>query len=709
MTRKDYNGGSDDQNGIDGFDDPGYDEPEYDEPADDSYYDESDYEEALLLDEEEDADPDDTEYEEDCYDGEADDMLPDDTDDMLSEGEDDIPPDDTDEFIYDEEGNSEPTPTVYYYKDEENYEEDMLYEDPEEDPEVTRDGKKMSLLKKILIGVGIFLFVGILFILFSIFTPAGRELWYSCAGSIWDTNPNIITPEMDKEAERQMGIDSSSSDKMLESILGENADNDSSEPRSEDYVKTFLAFGIEEIGGAANTDTIMLISVNKRDNTIKLTSIMRDTYVNIPGDYPNKINSVYARGAKRIEDKSLKKAGGALLLTNVIEKTFDVDISGYACVNFSSFEKIVDRLGGIDIELGEKEAAYLRKTNYISNPANRTVQAGWNHMNGNQVLGYCRVRKVVTLGGANNDYGRTVRHRRVINAIINKFKSQSFLDILPIVEDCLAEIYTNIQKEQVTDILRDVFENSIFTTASMRLPADEFFTDSGKKGIYNGSSNITYTLVMGDQLGKNIEKFHQFLFLDGEGQTDTKGKVGAGAGVEIGKSGSSSGSSSSSSSASSATPTPVPTQALIDESIPATQQTVPEGQETEGSDLASDATQGTEGVINPETGELLPSETGEEGLTQSGDTQETQESGQSNVTQGDEDSSVSSETVAGEEAQDTVSAENGEETQDAGEIPLILDVDGQKGAADSEQAGSESVSGAVTEVPEEQQENGPVG
>lgn len=570
MAGKGFNGGSDD---FEEYDDPGYDEPEYDESdfdesdfeesdIEDSYYDDSDYDEALLLDSDEDSGMD-SDYEEedavgeDYYDG----LLPEDGDD---------------DFIYDEEGNKELQPKVYYYKDEENYEEDMVYEEPEEDREVTEGKKKMSLLKKILIGVGSFVGVIIAFVLFSVFTPAGREIWYNIFGSYIGGKLDTVGNDQEKAAKAAVGItDSQKPGDLIDVIDNSEYTIRPEGPREEEYVTTYLIFGIEEIDGAANTDAIMLVSINKKDNTVKLTSIMRDTYVNIPGDNPNKINSVYAKGAKRTDDKSLKKAAGAALLVNVIENTFDVKIHGYACANFTAFQDIVDILGGIDLELGEKEARYLRKTNYISNPAYRTVQTGWNHMNGNQVLGYCRVRKVPTLGGADSDYGRTLRHRRVINAIISKFKSQSYFDMLPIMEKCLAKIYTNISSDQITAALRDVVENSIFTTASMRLPADELFKDSGTKGIYNGSSTIKYTLVLGDMLGQNIEKFHQFLFLDKEGETSTEAVQGAGAGVAFGSGGSGK---------SSVTPTPTPSptpdpvllpgQELIDESLPSSHQMV---------------------------------------------------------------------------------------------------------------------------------------
>ena len=100
-------------------------------------------------------------------------------------------------------------------------------------------------------------------------------------------------------------------------------------------------------------------------------------------------------------------------------------------------------------------------------------------MNGNQVAGYCRIRKVETLGGATNDYGRTLRQRRVLQAIFQKYKSQSFMNLLPV------------------------------TMESFRMPLNDTFYDSGKKG-YNG---ITYGLVI-DNIEANVLYLYENLYAD---------------------------------------------------------------------------------------------------------------------------------------------------------------------------------------------------
>ncbi len=388
------------------------------------------------------------------------------------------------------------------------------YDYSEEDFE---EGKKKHPFLRVL---GILFLLLVLFSAFIVFTTPGHKLAYKIAAKFIheSTNSELITdaPLPTLAPEVLVNDDEINPDSKPLDALDDPVDGNSSPYRSEDYVKTFLLFGIEEIDGASNTDTIMLASVNTKDNSIKLTSILRDTYVEIPGYYPNKINAAYAYGCKTGETSEERRANGAKMLITVIERTYDVDISGYAYVNFNSFEKIIDRLGGIDIELGKTEAAYLNKTNYISNPAYRNVSVGMNHLNGNQALGYCRVRKVATLGGANNDYGRTVRQRRVISAIVNQYKNSDLMDMIPILRDCLGYIKTSLTEEQIEELLYDVFENRTFTINQMRLPTEELFRDSGKKGIFNGKYNVTYTLVIDDYREENIKKFHQFLFLDEE-------------------------------------------------------------------------------------------------------------------------------------------------------------------------------------------------
>ncbi len=278
-------------------------------------------------------------------------------------------------------------------------------------------------------------------------------------------------------------------DKKVTDVM--NPNNNVIVGRQEEGVINILLFGIEEIEGARNTDSMMIASINSNKKTVKLVSLMRDTYVSIPGWKSTKLNAAYAKG-------------GAALLIKTIEENYKLHIDAYASVNFESFEKIVDSIGGVTVELGKEEAKYLRRTNYISNPEYRTVKSGVNTLNGNQLLGYCRVRKVKTLGGANNDYGRTVRQRRAINAIFDKVKSQNIFKTARQANKWMGYVTTNISKAQIEDMISTVMENRINTIDTLRLPVDGMFNDPKS---YQG---VTYPLVL--DWDKNIDELYRFLY-----------------------------------------------------------------------------------------------------------------------------------------------------------------------------------------------------
>ena len=189
------------------------------------------------------------------------------------------------------------------------------------------------------------------------------------------------------------------------------------------------------------SDVMMVMTINQEHNRLTLTSFLRDSYV-IPSGYSNgcKMNEVY-------------KKGGGPLLVSTIEEQFQIQIDGYARVNFQSFEEIIDLLGGVDIELTAEEAEYLNRTNYISDKANRNVVPGMQTLNGNQALGYSRVRYVKGINGERDDFGRTNRQRTVINAIFNKYKSKNLVDLVAVTNKILPCVTTDMTKSEILSYL----------------------------------------------------------------------------------------------------------------------------------------------------------------------------------------------------------------------------------------------------------------
>jgi LCP family protein required for cell wall assembly len=303
-----------------------------------------------------------------------------------------------------------------------------------------RPVKKKKRLKK---GVKIFAIVfSIIMVVmgFLMFTSPGRSIVLKIAG---DYIYNKLVYDDSNQEEQEV--------------------NKTEKPENEKHVVNILLLGVEEIEGASNTDVMIVASMNTIEKTLKLTSLMRDLYVEIPGYNNNKLNSVYAKG-------------GIDLLYEVIDLNFGIKMDGYSLVNFSEFEKIVDIMDGVEVTLTSNEAHYLNTTNYISDPANRTVKEGTQIMNGNQVLGYVRVRKVST-ATESNDFGRTQRQRAVLNAIFDKVKSRNIIQMGLLMNEILSEvkISTDISQSDFNNYLEEAVSLRVKGLENYRIPSDGNF------------------------------------------------------------------------------------------------------------------------------------------------------------------------------------------------------------------------------------------
>lgn len=246
-------------------------------------------------------------------------------------------------------------------------------------------------------------------------------------------------------------------------------------PKPQQEIVNILLIGVEEIGGASNTDAMIIATIDTKNKTMKLTSLMRDLYVDIDGHDDNKLNSVYSMG-------------GIDLLYNTIEKNFGLTPDGYVMVNFEALEQIVDIFGGVQITLTKDEAHYLNTTNYISDPANRHVVEGTQTVNGNQAVGYCRVRKRST-GTENNDFGRTQRQRAVLNSLFEKAKSKNIIQLGLLMNKILntVKITTDITQSEFNDYLNEAASLNVKELKQLRLPTDGSFDN---KRVPIGSYNV---------------------------------------------------------------------------------------------------------------------------------------------------------------------------------------------------------------------------
>ena len=197
-------------------------------------------------------------------------------------------------------------------------------------------------------------------------------------------------------------------------------------------VTNFLLLGIDERANSnrfvGRSDTMIILSVNKKAKTIKLISLLRDTWVTIPGRDKNgdgkddyaKLNAAYAYG-------------GFSLLSKTIEQNFRLKIDEYVAVNFGAFPIAVNALGGVDLTLTAGEARIVGVGG---------GKAGTYHLNGDKTLTYARIRHL------DSDFGRTARQRKVVTALINKAKNMNVATLNNVLYKVLPEVKTNMTSNE---------------------------------------------------------------------------------------------------------------------------------------------------------------------------------------------------------------------------------------------------------------------
>lgn len=262
-------------------------------------------------------------------------------------------------------------------------------------------------------------------------------------------------------------------------------------------------------GDSGRSDSIMIATINFKTKELKLTSLMRDMYVEIPGHGHNKLNAAYAYG-------------GVELLYQTIAENFNIKIDNYCVVDFKTFEKVINKVGGIEISLEEEEAQYLNTTNYISKKKYRNVKVGKQTLNGNQALGYARVRYVVSKKYGDGDFGRTGRQRAVLQAALNKVLEQSPTKIAEIALDALSDVSTDMSAKYLKSLVLKVVQMGTTEIDQMQVPLE------GTYKMGRAQSNMFVFFVNFDA---NKAAMNYFLFDKGE-KKDWAEEYGGTSGVE---------------------------------------------------------------------------------------------------------------------------------------------------------------------------------
>lgn len=254
--------------------------------------------------------------------------------------------------------------------------------------------------------------------------------------------------------------------------------------------RNIVVFGVDSrsnnLKKNTRSDSIMVMSINKKTKKVKLASIYRDTYVNIEGHGYTKINHAYSYG-------------GPELALSTINTNFDLDCTEFVTVNFSALTNVIDLLGGITLNIEKNELNYVN--DYARDVAkingtkyNRIESTGEQVVDGTQATGYSRVR--YTSGG---DFRRTERQRTVVDQVFKKAKKSSIPTLISIMNEMIPQIYTSLNTTEMLNYGKDIFFYDINDQTG--------FPIENQAGKINGTSYVLPTT-----LESNVIELHKFLF-----------------------------------------------------------------------------------------------------------------------------------------------------------------------------------------------------
>lgn len=239
---------------------------------------------------------------------------------------------------------------------------------------------------------------------------------------------------------------------------------------------------------AGNSDAIMIISVNPKYKSIKLISIPRDTAATIEGvENRYKINYAFALGKEQLALKT-------------INQNFDLNLKEYVTINISSMYDIINELGGVELDITKDEMYWINEYvdmfyEFSGKPTKKVTKYGKVILTGEQAATHVKERKAGSSAKSEShgDYGRTVRQREVLTAMLNKIMSQDISEISRIIDLILEQVTTNVNVTKYMTILpefianKDTYLNNI---TSVMLPGLDYSDEILEKGAYLYVTNM---------------------------------------------------------------------------------------------------------------------------------------------------------------------------------------------------------------------------
>lgn len=300
------------------------------------------------------------------------------------------------------------------------------------------------------------------------------------------TNPMVIEQTSKDSSQEELDEYQSLAEAALKNLSGEY------EELGDIYNILLIGSDTREVDDTGRSDTMMLISINREQKRIVATSFLRDLYVKLPQMGYDKINAAYAYG-------------GVEMLLDTLEYNFSLHIDKYISVDFFSFVKVVDILGGVDVDVHEDELFWCNQYIHASNlllgePENsdflEKADGSFQHLSGKQALAYSRFRYV-----GNGDFTRTERQRKVVNIIFDKLKRINARTLIELLDSILPMVTTNIPTGEFLELIAILPEMSRYEIVSWSVPDVQF-----KYLTIDGVSSI------GIDFNYYIDKIYRYMY-----------------------------------------------------------------------------------------------------------------------------------------------------------------------------------------------------
>jgi len=242
---------------------------------------------------------------------------------------------------------------------------------------------------------------------------------------------------------------------------------------------------------ASRSDSMIVLSIDQKHKKIKMSSLMRDFYVAIDGHGKTKLTHAYA-------------FGGPQLAIKTINENFNLNIRDYVTVDFFDLQKLIDAVGGVQIDVGKDEVAlinsYMGETSGIEKTSSAKVtNSGLQNLNGMQAVAYSRIRYT-----AGDDFKRTERQRTVLTGIFTKIESVGAVQFPSVVSKLLPLTETSMNSIDIIKLGTNVISSNTTTIDQARFPVDGYWT--------NEMINKMDVLVA--DMKATVEQLHKYIYDD---------------------------------------------------------------------------------------------------------------------------------------------------------------------------------------------------